>query len=565
MREQLNQIGANRTELSRRRILNGLGLAGVAGLAGCAGLGSNEDEGDVVDAEGADDALRIAIDRDPGSPLNIWISGSSLFDWMRTLVFDKLIQPNPVVEEPIPGLAKEATQIDANTWQVTVRDGVTWHDGESFTAEDVEFCYRFYRDGPWNRFGHHVNEAPHIENIELEDDKTIRLETAWPAPTLNTVTFADLPVFSKHVWKNIEEPSEYTDLPVGTGPYELVEYEADEYLRFEARDDYWGGETTVDEIVVPVIPDPSTTFTALQTGEIDTTVRSVPPETLKDIEPESDIEVVNTDTMGVTLIVLNTVHDLFRDHELRWALSRAADQDRITDIAMLGEAISGSEGFGHPDSPWVAPDLEIPYEPEAARERLDENGYVDNDGDGIRETPDGEPVSFNINVASTEPQHIRAGQLLEQNWADIGVDATVRTTDPGSVRAEGYETGIIDWGYHMTADPDQQLIWLIFIREHMGGPGVWDASDQPVAGFEELKEAYFEAATTEEMKEALYDLQRLHMSQPVSLPLWYPFDYQAYRPEAYNQWAEVPLYGIHHKWSFLEEDAREGAVTQRFY
>lgn len=559
---QRRSDGAKRSPVSRRNVLTGLGISGVAGLAGCADMG---EEGDDDAVPGDDNALRIAIDRDPGSPLNIWISGSSLFDWMRTLVFDKLTQPNPVVEEPVPGLAEEAVQIDSTTWRATIRDGIEWHDGEAFTAEDVEFCYRFYRDGPWNRFGHHVNEVPHIENIEREDDKTVLFETAQPAPTLSTVTFADLPVFSKHVWEDVEEPSEYTELPVGTGPYELVEYQEDEYLRFDARDDYWGGDTIVEEIVAPVIPEPSTTFTTLRSGEIDTTVRSVPPESLPDVEPDPDIEVVNTVTFGVTLVVFNTEHDLFRDHRLRWALSRSADLDKITEIVMLGEATSGSEGFGHPESPWVAPDLEIPYRPDAAREQLDELDYVDSDGDGVRESPDGEPLSFNINVSSTEPQHIRAGQLLEDNWADVGIDATIRTTDPGAVRAEGYETAITDWGYHMTADPDQQLIWLIFIREHMGGEGVWDASDHPFGEFEELREEYMAAETSEEMKDALYDLQRLHMSQPVSMPLWYPHDNQAYRTDAHDRWGEVPVYGIHHQWSFLPEEAREGVVTRKFY
>lgn len=536
--------------------------ATLFGLAGCSGRSNGDDDSSTP---ATDDALRIAIDRDPGSPLNIWISGSSLFDWMRSLVFDKVTQPNPTVEKPTAGLAKETVQVDETTWRVTVRDGIKWHDGEPFTAEDIKFCYQYYQDGPWNRFAHHMNEVPEVTNLKLKDDKTVLLETAWPAPTLSTVTFADLPVFSKHVWEDVDEPSKYTELPVGTGPYELVEYKANKHLRFVAKDDYWGGDTIIDEIVTPIIPDPSTTFNALKSGEIDSTVRSVPPETLKGMKSNPDVEVVDTTTLGVTITIFNTKKELFRDHEFRWALSRSVDLDRITDIVMLGQVISGSEGFGHPESPWTATDLEIPYRPKAAREKLDELDYVDRDDDGVRESPDGKPLSFDLNVASNEPQHIRAAQLLKDNWAEVGIEANVRTRDPGSVRAEGYDTAITDWGYHMTADPDQQLIWLIYIRKHMGGKGVWDASEHPFGEFDELKKAYFAAGTIEEMKEAIYNFQRLHMSQPVSMPLWYPKDHQAYRSDGHDKWAEVPAFGIHHKWSFLSEEAREGVVTERFY
>lgn len=550
----------------------GIGASSIGSLAGCTDMiGGRREDSDGGDGpndrdDGRDtdtDPLRIGITFDPESPLSLWISSWATYDWMRTLVFDKLVEPNPMVEKPIPGLAEETAQVDGTTWRVTVRDGIEWHDGEPFTAEDVEFCYRYYRDGPHTRFTHHLDSFPHITDIEQEDDETVRFETEYPTATLRDITFADLPVFSKHVWEDVEEPREYTELPVGTGPYELVEYQQGERLRFVANEDYWAGEPIVNEIVTPIIPDPSTTFTALKTGEIDSTVRSVPPETLDELRPDSDIEVVNATQLSAVELRFNYEKEFFADPGFRWALSRSVDADRITDIVMLGEAISGSEGRPHPRSPWTAPDLEMPHRPEAAREQLDQMEYIDRDGDGVRESPGGEPVSFDIEVASNEPQYIRAAQLLEDQFAEVGFDANLWTRDAGSVGDEGYDMYITEMNYHLSADPDMFLLMVDRIND--AGPGVLDASGAPYPEFEELKEQYFASETREEQLEASHNVERLHMSQPAYLPLWFPLDNQAYRPDAHDRWAETPAFGIHHKWSFLNEEAREGAVTERFY
>ncbi|WP_306052096.1 ABC transporter substrate-binding protein [Natronococcus wangiae] len=560
----------------RRAVLSSLGAAGAASLAGCGGLLEDGDIG-AEDDGASDDALRISIILDPGAPLNSYIAMNARWDWLNDLVFDRLFLPSPQVDEPVPALATESERVDETTWLATVRDGVEWHDGEPFTVDDVVFSYRFYRDGPHSRHAHHVGQVPEIPTIEAEDDETVRFETAYPVPTLEQLTFADLPIMAEHVWSEVEEPLEYQGMPVGTGPYELVEYEEGERLRFEATDEYYLGETTVDEIVVPIIPDPSATFTALKTGELDSTVRSIPPETLREFEGNDEIEVARATQLQGVELRLNFSQLPFRDHDFRWALSRALDIDAIVDVVMLGEAISGTEGFPHPRSPWTAPDLEIPYRPEEAREAFDDLGYEERD-DGIRESPEGEPLSFELTVASNEPQYIRAAQLIAAQLDDFGFDLEVVTTDPGTVRGffgdlDAFDMYISFTNLHLSADPDQ------FLMNHRGGPNLlWNVDpDQGLLGdhdvdpedleyptYEELEEEYFDAETIDEQVDALHEMHRLHNEQPVAIPLWYPLSLQAYRPDSHDAWAESPGFGITHKYSFLESDARDAAVTRTF-
>lgn len=546
----------NFDRIARRKLLGA--SAGVAGasLAGCSFV---DDDDDGVAAE-TDDPLRISIANPPGSPLNPYISSFASWDWMQDLVWDKLLLPSPFVDEPIPGLATDVERVDSTIWTVTVRDGVEWHDGEPFTAADVAFAYRHYRDGPFSRYSHHVQDMPYVETIEAEDDRTVRFETRNPTPSLAAVTFADLPIFAEHIWEDIDDAYEYRELPVGTGPYELVDYVENERLRFRANEDYFLGEPLVEEIVVPMILDPSVTFTSLNAGEIDTTVRPVPPASVEEFRQDDDLRVVEATPIESIDILLNFYDQPFQEHEFRWVISRAVDADAITERVMLDEAISGSEGYPHPRSPWTAPDVEQPYRPGAAQDRLDELGYQDDDGDGVRESPDGEPLSFTLDVASNESEQIRAAELIAEQLAEVGIEIDVQAGDPGDVASlagtDEFDLHLDSNGHHLIGDPDQ---WILNFRYYL-----WNTEEIPYPEYEELEEEYRGAETLEAQKEALFEIHRLFNQQPTAIPLWYSKAFFAFRPDAHDAWAETPGYGIHHMFSFLPEEARGTAITDSF-
>lgn len=543
---------------STRRTFLKTGLGTVAGatlLAGCAGRLNG-----IPGPSSEGNALRIATDSDPGSPLNIFISSSSKFDWMKDLVYDRLLAPSPYVDDPVSGLATETTQIDDTTWTATIREDAEWHDGEPFTAEDVVFQYRFFRDGPPTRYTHHVSEAPHIKQIEAVDDRTVRFDCAYPCPTLADITFADLPVIPKHIWKDVEDPYKHSELPVGTGPFELVEYEAGERLRFRANENYFMGEPLADEVVVPIIQDLSTIFTALKSGDIDTTSVAIPPTTIDQFEQNESVTVVHATDLSLVEIRINYERSPFDQHEFRWALSRAIDKQSIVDVVMLGKAIPGTEGYPHPKSPWTAPDIDQPYKPEAAKAKLDELGFRDRDNDGIRETAAGEPLSFTLKVPSNQPAYIRAAELVAEDLTAVGMETEVLTLDPESIGdlfdSRNFDLYVSSITPHGVADPDQ------FVMSHRSGYLWKEGISYPA--WDELFEEWKQTATVEERKSTLFEMQRLFNKQPTSLPLWYPEPRWAYRSAEHDTWAESPGFGIHHKWSLLPKAAREGTVTNSF-
>lgn len=541
---------------SRRDLLGaGLGAIGGALVAGCTdSLGGRM----ASTADGG--ALRIATDSDPDSPLNIHVSSDSTFDWMTDLVYDRLLHPSPYVEEPMAGLATETNQVDETTWTATVRSDATWHDGELVTAEDVAFTYRYYRDGPPNRHTHHVSEAPSIERIETVDDRTVRFEGAHPTPTLAAITFADLPIIPKHVWEAVDDPHEYAELPVGTGPYELVNYEAGERLRFRANEEYFMGEPLVDELVVPIIQDHSTMFTALKSGDIDTSSVGIPPSTVDEFEANDDLEVVEATTLSLVELRINYERSPFDQHDFRRSVSRAIDKRAIVDVAMLGNPVPGDAGYPHPESPWTAPDIEQPHEPEAARTTLDELDLRDRDGDGVRETPAGESLSFTLKVPSNEPSYIRAAELVAEHLTDVGLDTELVTLDPGTIgdlfSSRDFDMYINSITPHGVADPDQ------FVMSHRSGY-LWN-EEIAYPAWDDLYDEWKRTETVESRKAVLFEMQRLFNEQPTSIPLWYPQARFTFDPDAHDAWAESPGFGIHHKWSLLPADARGTAVTESF-
>lgn len=521
---------------------------------GCGAEGGNESSDQAS-------RLRVALPTDEG-PVNIFAGAS---EPMTGLVYDKLMAPSPYAEDPQPWLVESVEAVDPSTWEVKVREGVKWHDGEPFTAEDVKFTFEYFIEAPTGTFTHHISEVPHVDEVEIIDEATLRLNCAYPCPFLGSVTLPFLPIIPQHIWEDVpgDQAATYNELPVGTGPYKLVDYGPEKGYRFEANEEYFAGEPLVDELIMPVIQDPTATFTALRSGELDAAARTVPPELLDEFEDSQAIEVVTTDPLQFDELRLNYEREPFDNPRFRQALSLAVDRQALVDTILLGQGRPGTQGYPHPDSPWTNPDIEQPFDPDESRRILDDLDFTDGDGDGIRENGAGEPLEFTIKVAGNEPTQVRAAELIAEQFAGVGVALDVRTLDPASMTAlfdsRDFDIALGTITAHGVADPTQ------FIMSHRSGY-LWDLPEVPYPEMEALIDEWMQTTTIEERTEVSFEMQALFNEQPTSIVLYYPEENLAYRPEAYNRWAESPGYGILHKWSFLPEEVADeaNAVVERF-
>lgn len=492
--------------------------------------------------------LTVGLPSDYG-PMNIYTGN---VDYLTDLVYDKLFSPSPYVDKPIPWLAESAEQIDDVTWVVKIRSGIKWHDGEDFTAEDVKFTYEYYRDGPPNRHTHHVSEVPHIEKIELDDESTVRFSCAYACPSLETITFADLPILPKHIWENVENPRKFTELAIGTGPYQLVDYKADQYYTFEANEEYFMGSPVVQTLSMPIIKDSTAMFNALRSGEIDISARTLPAELTNTFTTASNMKVASTSPLSIVELKVDYQKEPFNNELFRKALSFAVDRQSIVDTVLLGQGRAGVTGYPHPDSPWTSSNLSTPFDVEQAKSILKELNYTDTNGDGILEDADGKSLDLSLKVSASEPIYIRVAEMLKTQFADVGINLNVEAIDSATLsvalEARDFDMSIRLAGAHAVADPDQ------FVMSHYSD-NLW-VKGLPYPAMDSLIAEWKAEPTIEKRKEIGFKMQELFNSQPTSIALYYPEENYAYNAEVYDQWVESPGYGIINKFSLLGEDVR---------
>jgi len=316
-----------------------------------------------------------------------------------------------------------------------LREGMTFHDGTPVTADDYKATWEAIMDPdnmPITRNGYDK-----IESIETPDELTLKINFMEP--------FASWPnlfdyVFPRQVLEENSpglEESEAMRQPIGTGPWKVVEWKPDEYVEFEAFDDYWRGRPKIDRLIWRVIPSTEALVAALEAGEVDVTW-STPSDympRLRELAADGIIQLVPPIGGGVgsERYHMNPETAIFQNRNVRLALHHAIDKKMIIDKVLEVPAIIPypSEWNGNP---YVNTELvDYEYDPELAEQLLDEVGWRDEDGDGIREAhgvgygdiADGTPFSF-VHTTTTESTRRENVQLVvQQMYKDIGVEMTI--------------------------------------------------------------------------------------------------------------------------------------------
>jgi peptide/nickel transport system substrate-binding protein len=303
-------------------------------------------------------------------------------------VFDRFLHFDPNFHV-VPGLAVSWTPVDDRTWEFKLREGVTFHDGTPFTADDVVFTFGripLVVNSP-SSFNFVVKP---IDRIEVVDPQTIRLHTQTPSPLL-AYNLAAVRIVSR---KNGQGAGtgDYNALKaaIGTGPYRVTEFAAGERVRLERNDEWWGKKPLWTTVDYRSIVNDASRNAALQAGEVDI-IDQVPTRDVEDLKKNPKVVVLSapgqrliylspdigqprnafaTDIAGLPLPV-NPLRDVRVRKALSLAINRAGIRDRIMDgfSVPTGQLMPlGASGY----EPSLAPD---PYEPEAAKKLLAEAGF----------------------------------------------------------------------------------------------------------------------------------------------------------------------------------------------
>ena len=348
-----------------------------------------------------------------------------------TSVYDTLVyqapETGPETGDFVPGLAERwEISDDGLVYTFYLKQGVTFHDGTPFNAEAVRFNLERITSPDLASQKARFMLGPY-ERTEVVDEYTARIHLSEPfAPLLDSLSQVYLGIASPAAVEQWGD--EYQLHQVGTGPFVFAEYVPGDHLLLRRNPGYaWGPsvyrhETVqVEEVEFHFFTDPPTRSPALETGEADV-MGEIPPQDAARLEASSDFRIEAVSIPGISLMFfMNTTRPPLDDTRVRQALLYGADRQAIIstvfrDTSPVAYGPLAAVTFGY--EPAVQ-DYH-PYDPAQAAALLDEAGWVDTDGDSVRDR-DGEPLVLDLYLMGWGYMP-EVGQLLAAQWSELGVD-----------------------------------------------------------------------------------------------------------------------------------------------
>ena len=392
-------------------------VAAAISTASAAGSGSPSPAGDPV-------TLRLGWNESPLN-LNPFIGYSASYEiWL--LNYDVLVgMGSDGLPSKETGLAEDwQTSADGKTWTFDIRPGVKWQDGEPLTARDVAFTFDYI-------IANELSVAVYLKGVTKAtavDDTT--LEVVCSAPKANMLlTQVYIYVLPEHIWSKIDPKdaaNSYRNPPpiIGSGPFQTVEFKKEQYVKMVRNPDYWGAAPAVDEIIFQHYTNTDTMVQDLKSGAIDG-AQVIPPAQFKALQNEPGIETIGYPLYNWEYIDVNCYDSpdslgdpVLRDVKFRRAMAWAIDREKCASLGWSGLADPGygiypKKGWPASFDPYYQPDAAdtIGFDLEKAKQLMDEAGYKDTDGDGVREDK-GKPIKLRLWSRDISPESQTQGKLI---------------------------------------------------------------------------------------------------------------------------------------------------------
>ena len=470
------------------------------------------------------------------------------------LVYDSMFEPQ-LDGTFKPGLAESwEVSDDGTVWTFKLYDGVKFHDGESLTAQDVVFSYKFYQSH--EDFPYMPVYTEYFESIEAPDDSTVVITLSEAIPNMESQLILMF-VLPEHIWAQYDDPTAAVEFEneemIGTGPFKMVEYKQGEFVHLEAVKDHFATPPSVDEVVFQTFDNQDALVQALVTGQVDM-ITEMPNTAVPALRSAENVQLVTGAPLApeVTDIIPNQTapetcptedggvcsgHPALRDRNVRIALAHATDKQKIIDVVLLGLGTPGltliPDGLGV----WYNDAIQdYAFDIDEANRILDEAGYLDSDGDGVREMPDAtNPLNFRLywpNDSATAP---RIAELLAETWGQVGVKLQPQALDPDaltSVCCPTFDFDVIIWGWG--SDPDPGFLLSVHLTDEIPTGNSETGYSNPE--FDDLYAQQATALDNERRREIVWDMQEiLHQDVAYIIP-YYAQATQAYHTDRFAGW-----------------------------
>ncbi len=443
---------------------------------------------------------------------------------------------------------------DGKTWTFKLRPGYKFHDGTPLTAQDVVFSYQFYQSH--EDFPYMPVYTEYFESVEAPDDSTVVINLSEPIPNMESQLIF-LYILPKHIWEQYDTPTGAVEFEneemIGSGPFRLVEYRQGEFVHLAAVKDHPLNPPKIDEVVFQTFDNQDALVQAIITGQVDM-ITEMPNTAVPTLRNAENVQLVIGAPFSpeVTDIILNQVspencptdeggvcsgHPALRDLTVRRALAHATDKQKIIDVVLLGLGTPGltliPDGLGV----WYNNTIQdYPFDIAEANRLLDEAGYLDTNGDGVREMPDGSnPLVFRLNWPSDSSTAPRIAELLDETWSQIGVDLQPQALDPDaltSVCCPTFDYDVIIWGWG--SDPDPAFLLSVHLTNEI--PTGTSETGYSNPEFDELFAQQATALDPDERRQIIWRMQEiLHRDVAYIIP-FYAQATQAFRTDRFTGW-----------------------------
>jgi peptide/nickel transport system substrate-binding protein len=440
---------------------------------------------------------------------------------------------------------------DLKSITFVLRDGLKWSDGEALTADDVVFTYDYIKKFPALDF---ISVSAQLASVEKVDDRTVKFNLNEPN-SLIANTIVGMPIVPEHIWADIADPVTFAnENPVASGPMtEITRFTPQVYEQCR-NPNYWDAENLkVDCLRMPQLADNPQVLAALAAGTLDWATSFIPDidNTFVAKDPEHH-KYWFTPSSLVSFQVSQITPDennrkAFTDVNFRRALSMLIDRQTIVDIAGYGYPLVNEDpaSLGELYKAFANPEVETQFgqygkfDLEAAVALLDENGYVDANGDGFRDNPDGTPIAIDIMVPNGWTDWIDAVQISIESLTEAGLNVKMSTPE-----AAVWTQNLIDGTYSMTLNALASAANPYFPYIRSFNPGDFGKSRFTAPHWENaevmtLLDQYTQSKDPAEQKSLMDQLQLIVAEAMPIIPVYNSPSFYEYNTSRFTGWADA--------------------------
>ncbi|MFN8538272.1 MAG: ABC transporter substrate-binding protein [Thermomicrobiales bacterium] len=381
--------------------------------------------------------------------------------YLQSSIYDGLLTSSANWDAVEPALAEKWTvSSDGLTYTFNLRKGVNWHDGQAFTAKDVEFTYKlFLNKAVGSYFSKNLltikgaqdfydGKSQTVEGLKVVDDNTFSITLTKPSAAFAFSTLTQHSIVPMHVWKDVSaddltKPATWEKNQVGTGPFKFSSYQADKFLELVRHDTAWRGKPLLDKILfVRVGTTPEAIAAALEKGDID--YAQIPSTEIDRMSKISTLVVKPKAVYNIRAFGVNVDKPAFKDKRVRQALAYGIDRAGLAESVLAG--VSTVANSFSPSAKWNNPNLpKYEYSMDKAKALLKDAGWDAN-------------LEFDLALYYNDQGHKDYIAAAQQQLAKIGMKAKVVQLDGSAVQSYYYTDRKFDvmlGGYGISPDMDE--------------------------------------------------------------------------------------------------------------